>query len=442
MDYPADALAIDARRFGGYADRDYRLNKAVECFAAQFGIHYPYEERPAARNKRLTPVYHTLKTLKAEFGTAYGWERPNYFANTAEAQTARLSFKRSNWFQSVADECEAASERVAIADLGIFSKFEITGESASQFVNSIGCNKAPARERVNLNLVLTSTGGVHLEFSVTCLSPNNFLLITAAAAERIADDFLRSSAAAFKITAGCDTLFINNCTETLAAIALMGPQAESILQALTDSSLKQADFSWLSARTIDVAHIMTTALRVSYIGESGYELFVAAEQQVSLFNILHEAGKSCDIKPYGAFAMNAMRLEKGYRAWGVDYTTERTPLEAGMAQLVNTDQRTFIGRDSMLIRAQSESHWSMHLLSLDTEDVDPFYAHPIVANGEAIGVVTSGAYGHRCNMALALGYLWQHPPANSLSVEILGKPVAARVLDQCPYDPTNTRLLM
>ena len=438
---PADALAIDARRFGGYADRHFRIAKAVECFAAQFGIHYPFEERPAGREKRLTPVHAQLKAMNAEFGTAYGWERPNYFANNANAQPATLSFKRPNWFQSVADECEAASERVAIADMGIFANFEISGKPATSFINSIGCNTAPATGRVNLNLILTNTGGVQLEFSVTCLTPEHYLLITAAAAERLADDFLRTSATLFASQANSNSLVIKNRTESLSAIALMGPEAETVLQGLTDTSLTQTDFRWLSAQTITVANIKASALRVSYIGESGWELFIPANQQAKLFSILTDAGKKYEIKPYGAFAMNAMRLEKGYRAWGADYTTERTPLETGMDRLVKTDGRQFPGRAAMLQRAGSTDHWSMHLLSLDVGDVDPFYTHPVIEDGQAIGVVTSGAYGHRCGMALALGYFQREPSGEPLSIEILGKPVSAAPLDQCPYDPMNSRLM-
>jgi len=438
---PADALAIDARRFGNYADREYRVSKAVECFAAQFGIHYPCEERSAARNKRLTPVHAQLKSMQAEFGTAYGWERPNYFARDANAQPAKLSFRRPNWFQSVADECEAASERVAIADIGVFSKFEVTGELAASFVDSIGCNTLPNHGRVNLNLVLTKAGGVLLEFTVTCLSPNRYLLITAASAERIATDFLHTSASMFATKAMNRSLAIQNCTDTLAAIAVMGPKAESLLQELTDKSLEQKEFRWLSAQSIEIANVSVTAIRVSYIGECGWEFFVPSERQNQLFQAILKAGKSYDIKPYGAFAMNSMRLEKGYRAWGVDYTTERTPLEAGMASLVKTN-RQFTGRDSMLLRAQSDNHWFMSLLALDAHDVDPFYMHPIIENGQAIGVITSGAYGHRCGLALALGYFTQQPTStDNVTVELLGKPVAARMLDQCPYDPTNIRLL-
>ena len=285
-----------------------------------------------------------------------------------------------------------------------------------------------------------------LEFSVTCQSDNRFLLVTAAAAERIAEDFLTTEASQFCNAAGRNRVTINNCTESLAAIALMGPEAENVLQSLTDTSLKQTDFRWLSAQSPTVNGIHTTALRVSYIGENGWELYVPAEQQSQLFKTLHNAGKPFDIKPYGAFAMNAMRLEKGYRAWGLDYTTERTPLEAGMNHLVKTDGREFTGRQALLNRAGNQSntgtetHWSMQLMSIDTTGVDPFYTHTILQNGKPIGVVTSGAYGHRCNTALALGYLRQQPTGDPLNVEILGNPVAATILDQIPYDPTNARL--
>ena len=178
---PMDALAIDSRRFGGYADRDYRVSKAVECFAAQFGIHYPYEERPAGRPKLTNPIYETLKQKGAVFGSAYGWERPNWFAVNGEQQESILSFQRSNWFKAVADECRAVQERVGIADASVFSKFEVTGKDAARFIDALGANAVPQMDgSISLTHVLTPNGGVISEFSVTRLSEQHYYLVSAA----------------------------------------------------------------------------------------------------------------------------------------------------------------------------------------------------------------------------------------------------------------------
>ena len=215
---PADALAIDSRRFGGYADRQFRVDKAVECFAAQFGIHYPYEERPAGRNRRVTPIYQTLKDLGAVFGAAYGWERPNWFSVNGEVQHSSLSFQRCNWFDAVTQECKCVQERVGIADLSVFSKFRVTGDNAEQFIDQLGANRAPAsRGDVVLNHVLTPSGGVASEFSITWLDTNHYYLVSAAAAERHDEDLLRNRALQF------DSLQIENITEEVGVLAVMGP---------------------------------------------------------------------------------------------------------------------------------------------------------------------------------------------------------------------------
>ena len=221
----------------------------------------------------------------------------------------------------------------------------------------------------------------------------------------------------------------------------MGPRSREVLAQLTDSELDNDAFPWLSAREIMVADVLVRALRVSYVGELGWELHHPMDRQLQLFDALMEAGKEFEIGTFGAFAMDAMRLEKGYRAWGTDLTTERTPLEAGMKVFVKTNGRDFIGRDSMLHRAAEPAHWQMYLLDLDEIEIDPFYAHTVFVDDHPIGIVTSGGYGHRVRKPLALAYFRETPAIDAgLSISILDQRVKARVLNQPPYDPDNSRL--
>jgi dimethylglycine dehydrogenase len=433
---PADALAIDSRRFGGYADRSYRVDKAVECFAAQFGIHYPYEERPAGRGKRVTPIHDTLKSLGAVFGSVYGWERPNWFAPVGDCRESELSFNRCNWFEAVAEECKCASKRVAIADLSVFSKFMVTGVDADDFMNTLGSNRIPKTVgKVVLDHVLNPGGGVTSEFSVTRLDANKFYLASAAAAERQDEDLLRSRAAAYP------GVCIENVTEKTGVLGVMGPRSESLLGSLSSSDFHQSAFPWLSCQQISVAEVSVIAIRVSYIGESGWELHHNITDQQRLFDHLWDAGQSLGIGLYGAFAMNAMRLEKGYRAWGSDYTTERTLLEAGSGRFFASKGRDFVGKESTLNRQLNDDHWTMKLLELEETGKDPFYAHPVVQDEIPIGIITSGGFGHRVNKPLALAYFRVQPGASPLYVEILGDSVKAKILDQIPYDPENRRCL-
>ena len=460
---PMDALAVDPRRFGGYADRDYRVAKATECFGLQFGVHYPFEERPAGRPRRVTPIYDAQAERGAVFGCAYGWERPNWFAAGYESRSrsrpgtlsgfetrpqndsgdTSLTFLRPAWRETVAAECRAVRDRAGLVDLSAFSKFEIAGADATAFVERLGANRAPrAIGRIGLTHVLTNAGGVASELTVARLAANRYYITSAAAAERHDEDLLRRHAAAF-----ADVNVVNR-TEQLGVLGLMGPESRTVLGAVTGTDLDDEAFPWFTARTIRVGTVEARALRVSYVGERGWELHVAMEDLPVLHQALCAAGDAVGLSPFGAYAMSSMRLEKGYRAWGVDLTTERTPIEAGLGRLVRSEGRAFTGRDAMLARAGSEDAWRMVLLSMEPDDdADPFYTHTVWNDGRPVGIVTSGAPGHRTGTVLALAYL--RPQANeadlhgadgALEVSLLGRRCLARVLDTPLYDPTDSKL--
>ena len=423
---PMDALAMDPRRFGVWADREYRVAKAVECFGLQFGVHYPAEERPAGRELRLSPLHDLMLARGAVMGAAHGWERPNWFAE-APGTEAEQSFRRANWFEPVARESRVVSENVALADLSVFSKFEVKGQDVPDFLNGLGANRAPVVGRIGLIHASTPVGGVAAEFSVARLTETQAYLTSAAAAEEMDFDLLAAQAAGLDVT-------LTNCTEDLAVIGLMGPSSRAVLETLTSDDLGP----WLGIRDATISDIPVRAMRVSYVGELGWELHVVRDRAVALFEALEHAGAPYGIGYYGAYAANAMRLEKGYRAWGADLTTERTPLESGLAYLVSTEGREFIGREAMLTR-QGAGAWDMVLLELEQGEVDPFYAHTVCCGDKVVGVVTSGAFGHRTGKVLALAYL-REPVRDGLTVRILGQARHAQVLEAAPYDPMNRRL--
>ena len=434
---PMDPLPVDPRRFGAYADRDYRVAKAIECFGLQFGIHYPFEERPAGRPRRISAVYPRLKESGAVFGSAYGWERPNWFSSQVN-DSSTLSFRQCNWFDAVRRECESVRDNVAVADLSAFSKYEVGGGDAFDFLDQIGANRAPRRDgAISLMHCLHPSGGIESEFTVTRLAGDDFYLNSAAAAERRDWDLLQQRAQ------GYPNLTIVNVTARLGVLGVMGPESRSLLHECCDVDFGFNAFPWLTARQIEIAGIPVRALRVSYVGELGWELHVAMDRQLELFTALMAHRRKYEIGFYGAFAMNSLRLEKGYRAWGVDLTTERTPLESGLKSFVKTENREFIGRDSLLRRAQDPERWSMALLELEEAGCDPFYGHAVFDQNEPIGIVTSGGYGHSVNKVLALAFFRKLPcNPHDLRVLVLDQPVAAHVLDTPPYDPDNARLRM
>ncbi len=426
---PMDALAVDSRRFGPWADRAYRVDKAVECFGLQFGVHFPFEERPAGRNIRVSALHEIMRERGAVMGAAHGAERPNWFSGSPD-DAARDSFRRTNWFDAVAREVDAAANRVALADLSVFSKFDVTGPDTLRFLQSLGANAPPKPGRIGLTHALTPAGGVASEFTVALLSPDCAYLNSAAAAEEMDLDLLTARARGFDVT-------IRNRTDDLAVIGLMGPRAMDVLARLMPAEPGDA-IPWLTARRTVAHGTELRLLRVSYVGESGVELHVDRAAAAGLFLALEEAGRSFGIRHYGAYAANSMRLEKGYRAWGMDLTTERSPLETGLRHLVRTEGRDFIGRDAMLRR---DPNWDMVLLEIDTDGaVEPFYSHTVFAAGRPVGVVTSGAFGHRVRKSLALAFLREPAIRDGLTVKLLGRERAARILAAPPYDPQNLRL--
>ena len=432
---PMDAQAVDPRRFGAWADRDYRVAKATECFARQFAIHYPGEERPAGRPVRTTPLYRPLLEAGAVMGSVNGWERPNYFARDESEREPELSFRRCNWFGAVAEECKRVSDSAGIAELSALSKFEVSGPDTAHWLSSLGANRAPETDGdLGLMHVLTPSGGVAAEFTVTRLEGDRFYLTSAAVAARHDLDLLRSRSNGLEV-------LVEDVTAKRGVLAVMGPAAPALLGRLTCTNLDAESFPWLTSRQLEVAGVAVHALRVSYAGEPGFELHAPMPRLGELYAAVIEEGACHDVGHFGAFALNAMRLEKGYRAFGLDLGTERTPLEAGLRHLVRTSGRSFVGRDRMLER-EARRPWRMALLELEDHGVDAFGMHTVLCRGKVVGLVTSGAFGHRVEASLALAWFREGAPdpADELRVRLPVCEVRASVLRDAPYDPTNARL--
>ncbi len=422
---PLDALAVDSRRFGNWADREYRVAKAIECFGLQFGVHYPREERPAGRGLRKSPLHQLMLDRGAVMGAAHGWERPNWFSDR-KGDVARDSFRRSHWFSHVARECRTVTETAALSDLSFFSKFNVHGPDTERFLSALGANKPPGIDRIGLTHSLTTEGGVLSEFTVARLAEDRAYLTSAAAAEEIDSDLLMQHARGFDVA-------VENVTDSMAVIGLMGPMAAEILGACSDDEIR---FPWLASRQIHVAGCRALAMRMSYIGEFGWELHVEPGSAARVFLALENAGSTLPTGLYGAFAANSMRLEKGYRTWGADLTTERSPIEAGLGAFMRTGEHDFLGKAGLASRTKD---WEMVLLEIEAGEVDPFHSHTLWQNELPVGFVTSGDYGHRTGKTLALGYLRDPAARGELRISILGERRYATILDQPPFDPENLR---
>ena len=441
---PIDMMAVDPRRFGEYADKDYLVAKNEECYAHVFIIHYPDEERPAARPKKKTPLYERHRGMGAVWGQRYGWERPNWFAPAGVAAEDVWSFRRTNYFEHVGAEAKAMRESAGVIDLSPFSKFLVGGDGAEDWMNGLFANRVPAKDGgMSLCHALTDSGGVRSEFTVTRFGEGEFYVVSSGAAERFDWDYLTKRAPASGVT-------LENITPSLGTLVIAGPRARDILGQLTDASLTNDDFPWLTAQMIDVAGCKgVRALRVNFIGELGWELHLPWDGVLPVFNALCEAGGEHGLAQVGMRAMDVLRIEKSYRMWAQDLTTEYSILEAGLGRFVRFKKsEDFRGRAALERQREGGIPQGFVTLEVDVESrgdrglADCIGNEPIFCDGEMVGRLTSGCYGHNVGRTLGLGYVRAglDDLGAELEVEVLRERFSARVIAESPWDPANARL--
>ncbi len=433
-----DLLPVDPRRFGGYANKRYTRIKNEECYEHVFVIHYPDEERPAARPAKTSPIHDRLDSLGAVWGQRYGWERPNWFAPPGVERKDDWSFRRSKYFEHVGNECRLVRERVGIIDITSFTKHEVSGPGAEAYLNRLVARKLPVKTgRINLSHALTKRGGIRSEFTIMRDGPEQFYLVSSGAAERYDNDFLT------KHLPSDGGVRLDNVTGRHGVLVLVGPRSRDVLAKLTDADLSGAAFPWLTGQHILVGVAPVRAMRVNFVGELGWELHHPIEYQRHIFEALMQAGEEFGIGQCGMRAMDSLRMEKTYRMWGQDLTRDYTVFEAGLDRFVHLDKGEFIGRDALI--RQREEGVPRCFVTIEVHgvtDADPIGNEPLYLDGEMIGRATAGAHGHWVGKTLAIGYVKAgvEQPGTKLEIEILGKSYPATVIPESPHDPENSRL--
>ncbi|GAB7528361.1 FAD-dependent oxidoreductase [Pseudomonas sp. 3A(2025)] len=430
---------LDSRRFGAYADLDYTVSKSLELYANEYQLGCPneYAMRPVGRQIKTTPAYPQLKERNAVFGAWYGWERASWFAADAQSAKEQFTYRRGNWDAAVRAECQAVQQRVGVLDLSAFSKFEISGRDAWAFLDRLSPNRVPTSAGdIALAHVLTATGSVAWECSITLLQDGSFYLMGPAAAELLIEDALRQRAAAWP------ALTISNTTHDWGCLVLAGPRARDVLAALTPTDLSNEAFPWFTGQEIEVAGVSLRALRMNFVGEPGWELHHPVEHQQTLYDALLKAGQPYAIADFGLRAMDSMRIEKGYPIWGRELTTEYSALAAGMGYFIKTDKGEFDGRTAVLAERDTPSTHRLVTLEIQAGTADALGSEPIFHQGRLIGLTTSGAWGYRVEKSLAMGFVLREFAAlnTELTVRILGRDQAACVVRSCVYDPKGERL--
>ena len=432
-----DLFGWDLARFGKWATKPFVKERVRDQYANRFAIHFPNEERDAGRPIRTRPVYDQQKAMGAVFGLNYGWEHPLWFATSPDDAQETLGFDRQNWFEPAGRECRMLREQAGIIDISNFAKYRVKGPGAADWLNALLANKMPTKDgRTRLAPLIGKRGGVVGDFTVTRLTADEFLMVGSGMAERYHARYFK------QVPLPAGTAFTSE-TEALAGFNVAGPKSRDLLQRLTNASLATEDFPFMAAKRIEVGGVTATAIRVSFTGDLGWELHCQVADQPKLYAALLEAGKEFGAGPVGARALASLRIEKGYGSWGREYSPEYYPHESGLAGLVKTDKE-FLNRDAYLAvadQAPREQLAMIEILDADASAADANGGEPIFDKaGEPLGYVSSGAYGHSVGKSLAMVYLKRFQPGEYADVMLLGKPHAARVLAEPPFDPTGVRL--
>ncbi len=424
---------MDPRRFGPhtYPKGPFAEAKAIDEFHEMYQVRSPGEERFAGRPVKTTPVYDRFQELGAQWMEIFGWERPQYFG-----QLEQHTFRRSNALDAVGDEVRGTRERAGIADLTAFTKIEVTGRDAASLLKRLSANKLPAKDGgIRLTHMLTPQGGIECEMTITRLSPDRFYLNSSIMGQVHDLDWLTQH------VLEDETVTIRDMTNELAILAVSGPLSRDIIQPLTETDLSNDTFAWLNAQEIQVAGVSCIALRVSYVGELGWELHHPIDSMLTLYDALVTSGEPHGLVHFGSYAMNEMRIEKGYKAWGSELTTEITPVEARIERFVD-QSKDFIGKDAVVARSKEQLSMVLVYCEVDTKDTECRGNEPVYSNGKLVGITTSGTWSHTSNKSLAFAYVIPEleQAGSRFDIQIMSERRDAVVLDAPVVDPQNKKL--
>ncbi len=429
-----NVASMDPRRFGPYAPGRYLHERSLDEFHEMYQVRMPHEYRDAGRPMKTTPLYDTLDAKGAQWQEVWGWERAMYFSDRPEEH----SWRRSSAHDEVGEEVRAIRERVGVADITAFAKFEVTGADAAALLDRLSANRLPTSDGgIRLTHMLTTLGGIETEMTITRLAPDRFYLNSGVTGEWHDFDWLT-----MHIADGEDVT-VTDVTDTRGILAVTGPRARDVLSELTDADLDNAAFRWLTGQEITVAGAPVIALRVSYVGELGWELHMPMEHMVDVYDAVQKAGAAHGIVDFGSRAMNVMRLEKAYKAFGSELTTEITPVEARLERFIDWDKE-FQGKEATVARRDQAEPLSMVLVyaELDADDADCLGNEPTYDGDRIMGITTSGAWAHSVGKSILFAYVDPafEAPGSSFDVAIMGERRSATVLAEPVWDPKSERL--
>jgi len=427
---------FDPRRFGNWATKDYTTEVSIADYHHMYYCYKPGEQHHVGRGLRKSSLFEKLKSHGAQFAQIFGWERPRWYDSSGKGEA--FSYKRSNWFDAVREEAKAVRERVGLMDLSTFSKFEVKGKDAYAFLDRICANKLPTKDGgIILGHLLNANGFIESEITVTRLGAEHFYVLSAAVAQLHDKDQLEWRKVAN------ESVTITDVTDDYGVLVLAGPKARDVLKQCTATDLADSSFRWLTAQVAKVSGIANVRLlRVNYVGELGWELHVPMAEMPKVFDELLSAGKSYGLKLFGTYAMNSLRMEKSYRGWGSELTSEVDMFEASMDRFIHLDKADFIGKAATLSMHQRGPRMKLVCFEVANTDSDCVGNEPVFQGDRIVGLTTSGAFGFAVNSSLAFAYVDPKltDPGTRLDVLMFGEKRKATVIPESPWDPANARL--
>jgi heterotetrameric sarcosine oxidase gamma subunit len=439
---PMDLSAVDIRRtFPFQGNPEYLKDRIPESLGLLYAMHWPFRQYESARDQLQSPIHDRIDSAGAAFGEVAGWERPNWFALGDQKRVYEYSYGKQNWFEASGIECDAVRNAVGFFDQTCFVKFRVKGTDALVALNEISANDVdvPLGKAVYTQWC-NDRGGIEADLTVTRISEDEYFVVTAAASGTRDAAWLRQGCRGHRVA-------VTDVTREQAMFGLMGPNSRALLSELTSAELGNEEFPFGTARRIEVAGHDVLAMRMSYVGELGWELYVAWDEAGSLYDAIFEVGDTFGLQHAGYHAMNTLRLESGYRHWGHDITDEDTPLEAGLGFAVGWDKPSFRGRDALL--AGRELPRTKRLIQFRLEDEDRLLYHdePIYRDGILVGRTSSGMWSYVENRCLAMGYVnnadgvtKEWIDAGTFEIEVATERIPATASIRSFYDPTNERV--
>jgi glycine cleavage system T protein len=433
-----DVWHMDSRRFGAaYRSRDYTLARTTEIYETYYDVKYPGHERSAGRPLRVSPAYGRLQELGAAFGEKSGWERANWFEPNAARGDESLrprGWAGKLWSAAVGVEHVACRESAAIFDESSFAKILVSGDGAAALLDRLCANRvARAVGQVTYTQMLNRRGGIECDFTVTRLAGDRFRIVTGTAFGQHDLAWIRQHLPEEGVVQVADE------TSTHACFGVWGPRARDILQPLTTVDLSNEAFPYMRAQELAIGRVPCVALRVTYVGELGWELYCRSEFGLALWDTIWDAGREHGLVAGGYKAIDSLRLEKGYRVWGADITPEDTPFEAGLGFAVKLDKEDFVGRDALAESREPERR--LRCLTLEDPRAIALGSEPVRVGDALVGRVTSGGYGYTVGQSIAYAYLpAEHGIGTEVAVETFGEWVTGVVAEEPLFDPKGERI--